>query len=75
MTRRSSRPTAGADGLDTDVTISDDPFEGTCALATDWSTCDGGCRIETRSRKIQRVVMTRKGNRLMETRRYQARSS
>ena len=64
-----STDAGGADVTSTDVTISDDPFEGTWALATDWSTCvTVGSRIETRSRKIQRVVMTRKGNRLLETR-------
>ncbi|HAN31361.1 MAG TPA: hypothetical protein DCQ06_07170, partial [Myxococcales bacterium] len=59
----------GADGVAADVAVADDPFNGTWALATDWSTCvTVGSRIETRSRKIQRIVMVRKGNRLLETR-------
>ncbi|MCO4762222.1 MAG: hypothetical protein KC502_12000 [Myxococcales bacterium] len=56
---------AAADG----VTPTDDPFVGTWAMATDWSVCvTVGSRIETRSRKLLVVNMTRKGHRLFEER-------
>ncbi len=46
------------------------PYTGAWALATDWSVCVtiGDQRIETRSRKLLLVTMTRKGNRILERR-------
>lgn len=45
------------------------PYTGAWAMATDWSVCVTiGSRIETRSRKLLLVTMTRKGNRLIEER-------
>lgn len=62
--------TADGGGESSDgATTGGDPFVGTWGLATDWSTCvTVGSRIETRSRKILRVEVTRKGNRLLEQR-------